>query len=183
MARAIPHDSLPSDCDVELFCTPALFRAGVHIGTPVDSDKLLDATKPQYILQERRYGKIQRLLQTFRAESKEKLGDRIQMLKQRLDGKNPETLRRKARHQFDDDCFELTLVMNVLHPEIPLSVLRPPQPKGCAACGKEGNLKSCGKCRLAKYCGETCQHAHWQQHKKDCNKYSASGKRSFKINL
>lgn len=30
------------------------------------------------------------------------------------------------------------------------------------------DLKRCSRCKIAKYCGETCQRAHWKEHKKMC---------------
>ena len=41
----------------------------------------------------------------------------------------------------------------------------------CASCGKEGDgLKSCGACKLVKYCNRDCQIAHRPMHKKDCKR-------------
>ena len=42
--------------------------------------------------------------------------------------------------------------------------------KCCYNCGQQGgsDLKTCTACKIAKYCGTTCQHAHWKQHKKNC---------------
>lgn len=38
----------------------------------------------------------------------------------------------------------------------------------CAACGKTGELKRCGRCRTVHYCGPACQKQHWKTHKPDC---------------
>ena len=44
----------------------------------------------------------------------------------------------------------------------------------CAACGKEGDcLKSCGACKLVKYCSRECQANHRPMHKKECKKRAA----------
>ena len=41
----------------------------------------------------------------------------------------------------------------------------------CAACGKEGgNLNTCNKCKIAKYCNAACKKKHRSKHKKDCEK-------------
>jgi hypothetical protein len=44
---------------------------------------------------------------------------------------------------------------------------------GCRNCGTEKSkndedLKSCGRCRKVKYCGEACQRADWKRHKQAC---------------
>ena len=40
----------------------------------------------------------------------------------------------------------------------------------CAHCGSSVvTLKPCSRCKVAKYCGRTCQVAHWKQHKSLCN--------------
>jgi hypothetical protein len=47
----------------------------------------------------------------------------------------------------------------------------------CAACGKQGGSSGmfrCGGCRAARYCGASCQRAHWKKHRPDCLK--AQGK-------
>jgi hypothetical protein len=36
---------------------------------------------------------------------------------------------------------------------------------GCSGAG----LKKCTGCKQARYCGQTCQLAHWKAHKADCN--------------
>jgi hypothetical protein len=45
-----------------------------------------------------------------------------------------------------------------------------PSRKVCAMCGAapEKPLKVCTRCRGARYCGRTCQAAHWPVHKKEC---------------
>jgi len=44
----------------------------------------------------------------------------------------------------------------------------------CAACGKGGvSLKSCGACKLVKYCSRECQANHRKLHKKECKKRAA----------
>jgi hypothetical protein len=35
-------------------------------------------------------------------------------------------------------------------------------------CGKEGNLKWCGKCKTTKYCSKECQKKDWPRHKLHC---------------
>ena len=41
----------------------------------------------------------------------------------------------------------------------------------CAACGKEGgNLNTCNKCHLVKYCNAACKKKHRSKHKKACEK-------------
>jgi len=44
----------------------------------------------------------------------------------------------------------------------------------CAACGKGGEvLKACTVCKLVTYCSVTCEKAHRQKHKKQCNRRAA----------
>ena len=43
----------------------------------------------------------------------------------------------------------------------------------CAACGKVGELRMCGRCRGAAYCSEKCQRAQWKQHKAGCREAGA----------
>jgi len=38
----------------------------------------------------------------------------------------------------------------------------------CKVCGKEGNMRKCGQCRIAAYCSRDCQADDWKQHKKEC---------------
>ena len=38
----------------------------------------------------------------------------------------------------------------------------------CASCGKLDDLRSCGRCHLAKYCSRDCQAKGWKKHKKVC---------------
>ncbi len=41
----------------------------------------------------------------------------------------------------------------------------------CSNCGKTSKLLSCARCRIQKYCSETCQRQHWKAicgHKKFC---------------
>ena len=41
----------------------------------------------------------------------------------------------------------------------------------CAACGKEGgNLNTCNKCKMVKYCNAACKKKHRSKHKKACEK-------------
>ena len=41
----------------------------------------------------------------------------------------------------------------------------------CAACGKEGgNLNTCNKCKMVKYCNAVCKKKHCSKHKKACEK-------------
>ena len=44
----------------------------------------------------------------------------------------------------------------------------------CAGCGAgfQGNLLSCAKCKIMKYCNTNCQKKHWKEggHKKECKK-------------
>ena len=43
----------------------------------------------------------------------------------------------------------------------------------CAACGKVGELKMCGRCKGAAYCSEKCQRAQWKAHKASCREAGA----------
>ena len=45
----------------------------------------------------------------------------------------------------------------------------------CAECGEEGggNLKTCKRCMLVKYCNASCQHKHWPKHKILCKERAA----------
>lgn len=36
--------------------------------------------------------------------------------------------------------------------------------------GKEETKKICSRCKKARYCNETCQHEHWEEHKRYCGK-------------
>jgi ribosomal protein L40E len=38
----------------------------------------------------------------------------------------------------------------------------------CAHCGGRNPAKSCGRCKLIKYCSAPCQRAHWPAHKYAC---------------
>ena len=39
----------------------------------------------------------------------------------------------------------------------------------CSGCGKQAvGLRTCARCRAARYCSRECQAAHWPQHKHDC---------------
>ena len=41
----------------------------------------------------------------------------------------------------------------------------------CAACGKEGgNLNTCNKCKMVKYCNAACKKKHRSKHKKACER-------------
>ena len=40
----------------------------------------------------------------------------------------------------------------------------------CAACGKGNVVKTCGGCKMVKYCSAACQKSHRPQHKKECAK-------------
>ena len=41
----------------------------------------------------------------------------------------------------------------------------------CASCGKEGgNLNTCNKCKMVKYCNAACKKKHRSKHKKACEK-------------
>ena len=41
----------------------------------------------------------------------------------------------------------------------------------CAACGKEGgNLNTCNKCKMVKYCNAACKKKHRSRHKKACER-------------
>jgi hypothetical protein len=43
--------------------------------------------------------------------------------------------------------------------------------KFCARCekgAKESKLRFCSRCKVAAYCSEECQRAHWKEHKKEC---------------
>ena len=44
----------------------------------------------------------------------------------------------------------------------------------CANCGKEGssgNMNTCNKCKMVKYCNAVCKKVHKKKHKKDCEEY------------
>ena len=42
-------------------------------------------------------------------------------------------------------------------------------PPCCEVCGQEGDsLRRCGKCRVSRYCGTTCQTFSWASHKHVC---------------
>ena len=39
----------------------------------------------------------------------------------------------------------------------------------CASCGQHAvGLRTCARCRTARYCSRECQAAHWPQHKREC---------------
>ena len=47
----------------------------------------------------------------------------------------------------------------------------------CAACGRQPNVQAgfkpllrCGSCKAAWYCGKSCQHSDWKNHKDKCVK-------------
>ena len=41
----------------------------------------------------------------------------------------------------------------------------------CASCGKEGgNLNTCNKCNMVKYCNAACKKKHRSKHKKACER-------------
>ena len=41
----------------------------------------------------------------------------------------------------------------------------------CASCGKEGgNLNTCNKCKMVKYCNAACKKKHRSKHKKACER-------------
>ena len=52
--------------------------------------------------------------------------------------------------------------------DIPLGHI--PDPTVCLFCAKPAPEKTCGRCRLARYCGQACQRAHWIEHKKVCSR-------------
>ena len=43
-------------------------------------------------------------------------------------------------------------------------------PESCAMCGKAGELKTCSRCGIARYCDEECQKKDWVTHKRHCTK-------------
>lgn len=45
---------------------------------------------------------------------------------------------------------------------------RPMKKTSCAFCLKKQCIKRCGKCQQVYYCTDTCQKAHWKEHKKIC---------------
>jgi hypothetical protein len=45
--------------------------------------------------------------------------------------------------------------------------------KVCPACGKEGELKKCSKCKSVGYCGVDCQKKNWKWHKRVCAQLAA----------
>lgn len=38
----------------------------------------------------------------------------------------------------------------------------------CSKCAKTGEMRSCGRCRLTRYCSTECQRQHWPEHKERC---------------
>mmetsp|Transcript_45309 Transcript_45309/g.90744 ORF Transcript_45309/g.90744 Transcript_45309/m.90744 type:complete len:182 (+) Transcript_45309:82-627(+) len=40
----------------------------------------------------------------------------------------------------------------------------------CTACGKQGKVQRCSKCKSAAYCGKECQLSDWTAHKKECKR-------------
>ena len=45
----------------------------------------------------------------------------------------------------------------------------------CSFCGtRSDDLKKCGRCGEAQYCGQDCQKAHWKEHKQACTSQSAA---------
>lgn len=47
----------------------------------------------------------------------------------------------------------------------------------CSACGKEGPLRNCARCRAVSYCSEECQRAQWPLHKADCKMVVQGGEK------
>lgn len=45
-------------------------------------------------------------------------------------------------------------------------------PSLCAACGKDLASSKCSRCSAVRYCGRSCQAAHWPEHKKLCKSSS-----------
>lgn len=69
------------------------------------------------------------------------------------------------------DIFPKASLREMPPTSMPINVFTGSHPTGCWECGnKEKTLKKCTKCKLAKYCGKECQHAHWKTHKAECNK-------------
>jgi hypothetical protein len=54
--------------------------------------------------------------------------------------------------------------------------LLPRPPRACDACGctPTSALKRCAACRRVRYCGVTCQRAHWPQHRQSCKALAAA---------
>ena len=47
-------------------------------------------------------------------------------------------------------------------------------PAGCANCGKDSvSLMLCGRCKVTRYCGRTCQVSHFKEHKATCRTTAA----------
>jgi hypothetical protein len=44
----------------------------------------------------------------------------------------------------------------------------------CMGCGATSKLKTCNKCKVAKFCGETCMRRSWPEHKPDCRRWEAA---------
>jgi hypothetical protein len=61
--------------------------------------------------------------------------------------------------------FVLSVMTHVAAPELDYSIL-----EGCSApdCKVERASFRCGRCYLARYCGEEHMKAHWREHKKSC---------------
>src|SRR6056300_1593416 len=46
-----------------------------------------------------------------------------------------------------------------------------PTTTNCASCDKEGgNLNTCNKCKMVKYCNAACKNKHRSKHKKKCER-------------
>lgn len=48
----------------------------------------------------------------------------------------------------------------------------------CGWCQSSDTSASCGRCKMVRYCGKSCQRAHWKEHKKTCVAISSTGSMS-----
>jgi hypothetical protein len=42
----------------------------------------------------------------------------------------------------------------------------------CAGCGATAKLKTCGKCKVARFCGTECMRRVWTEHKPHCARWA-----------
>jgi hypothetical protein len=45
----------------------------------------------------------------------------------------------------------------------------------CMGCGATRKLKTCAKCRVARFCGAECVRSAWPAHKPHCKRWEAEG--------
>ncbi|KAJ7126432.1 hypothetical protein C8R43DRAFT_706866 [Mycena crocata] len=54
----------------------------------------------------------------------------------------------------------------------------------CYSCNKPGNpLRTCGKCKIARYCSTACQKSNWEVHKQTCRDHRAEFSTNIKDEL